>query len=262
MRRKLIIASIVLASITAAIIGQKLFHTMRVADSEVQETAVSAISNDRPPMGAQLPSEPPIDAAELARLNREAAEDTKASAALEAEFKADGWKFVESEAPDEKLIRLDPSLLGEHERALTEQIRTNSYSAESVDSLRIIAIAAKDEETKTAATEAIGRINDPAAQSALIDIYRNSSNRELRSQILGILRPTKDDDVSKFLIEQIASNDNEDATKRAASFPLAISILLTGDEEMIAEIAEKLPIDSRDDFLALLENVRRGGGPR
>src|SRR5437867_424311 len=75
-----------------------------------------------------------------------------------------GWQMVDVPPPDQKLIKLDPSLLATREPELRQQIATNTPSEDQAANLGRIAREASEEQTRVAAIDALGRIKSDEAQ--------------------------------------------------------------------------------------------------
>jgi len=171
--------------------------------------------------------------------NREAAKDRAA-------FAADGWQMVRAEAPDARVVSLDPALLGEgRETDLRVQIASTVGSPAQAGKLADIARRAREEETRVAAVEALGRIAGAEAQRSLYDLLVEGgldAEDPARRAIAPLLRPTDlDDPYAARLAAQLDSDKLTAVERKQIAFTLALVGLRDGMELPPATLASLSP---------------------
>ena len=161
--------------------------------------------------------------ATVAARNREAHRD-------EESFARAGWQMVATEPPDPKLVKLDPSLLAGRERELRVQIASTLATPADVPNLGRIAALAHDQETRTDAVEALGRIGGSEAQQQLLALLdKLSPDDEARHALVPLLRPKAlDDDETPRLASLLDSPSLTPAEKQQLAFTLALVGLRDG----------------------------------
>jgi hypothetical protein len=141
-----------------------------------------------------------------------------------------GWKMVATEAPDRKLVALDPSLLQGHERELRVQIASTLPAPGMAKNLARIAAEAHDPMTRTDAVEALGRLGGPEAQRELLGLVdKLGPDDEARRQLMPLLRPSSLDDEETPRLAALIDSPMVTATeKQQLAFTLALIGLRDG----------------------------------
>jgi hypothetical protein len=212
------------------------------------------------------------DAKKLREVQDAVSAGNHAAADERKKFEDDGWAFVNVAPPDHQVVNFDPSLLDKgREHDLRMQLMSTVPSPESVRRVEEIARRAKDEATRYAAVEAMGRLNDPSATAALYDLLVNGgldANDEARQQIAPLLRPAAlDDPMTAQIAALLDSPSLSSVEKQEIAFTLALIGLRDG---MTLDPSLPLSADARNLFaqataLAQTRFVkaldRKGGNP-
>jgi hypothetical protein len=216
------------------------------------------------------PADQRVDAARLrdvqavvAEKNREASKDREA-------FIKDGWEMVAVPPPDHAVVNYDPSLIEKgRERELKMQLLSTVPSAESVRRVGEIARKAKDEATRYAAVEAMGRLNAPEATEALYDLLTEGgldANDVARQQIAPLLHPAAlDDPMAAKIAALLDSPSLTELEKQQIAFTLALIGLRDGmtlDAPISAEaraLVDQMTALAKSRFVKALD--RKGGNP-
>ncbi|MBF0104220.1 MAG: hypothetical protein HQM16_02725 [Deltaproteobacteria bacterium] len=169
---------------------------------------------------------------EMAEVKKQVEEINKIEGLKEEALLNDGWQPSESEPPDEKVLNLDPSLLGEREDRLQSMMQSTSLKEKNIDNVYQIARQTKDEKTRHLAIEALG--NSPFEKSAakLVELFHDVDNKESQDQILSVIKPRKLNDTGFNFMISVLNDQNTDNTmkKQAASALLAFGLINGYDE--------------------------------
>lgn len=148
---------------------------------------------------------------EVEELNKQ--EELAEQAILDA-----GWKPTQTEPPDEKVLNLDPSLLGEQEHKLQKMIQSTSLREDNIDNIVTIAMLTQNKKTRYVAIEALGQSRYKQTPSKLIELYNEIDSTEDQSHILSLMIPKKlDDSTYQFLIKIINDPTSDTKIKKQAS---------------------------------------------
>jgi hypothetical protein len=164
----------------------------------------------------------------VAQKNREAGQDREA-------FIKDGWQMVAVAAPDHEVIGYDPKLIDSgRERELKMQLLSTVPSPDQVRRVGEIARRAKNEDTRYAAVEAMGRLNAPEATEALYDLLTAGgldAADAARAQIAPLLRPSALDDPMAAKVAMLLDSPLlTPVEKQQIAFTLALIALRDGME--------------------------------
>jgi hypothetical protein len=249
--------------------GVWLLGSGRAPAAPAVPAASSAASSDQaaapaPPAHVAVKKLHDVEAA-VAEKNRDASKDREA-------FIKDGWEMVSVAAPDHQVVNYDPKLIdGGRERDLKTQLLSTVPSAEQVGRVAEIARRAKDEATRYAAVEAMGRLNAPESTEALYDLLVNGgldANDSARGQIAPLLRPSALDDPMAAKVAMLLDSPSLTAVeKQEIAFTLALIGLRDGmtldpqlplSQEARALIAQMAAL-AQARFVKALD--RQGGNP-
>ena len=171
---------------------------------------------------------PAAQASGLREVQRINAERNKAGEADKKAFRDDGWELVKTDAPDAKLVALDPALLEGREDELRVQIASTVASPAQAGKLADIAVRAQQPETRTAAVEGLGRIGGEAAQRELFKLLTGSSldaADPARRAVAPLLRPS---DLSDPFASELAAQLDSDKLTAVERKQLAFTLSLVG----------------------------------
>jgi hypothetical protein len=162
----------------------------------------------------------------IAEKNREASKDRQA-------FLDDGWEMVNVPAPDQRVVGYDPKLLDQgREQELRMQMASTVPAPAETGRLAEIARRAKDEATRYAAVEALGRLNAPESTEALYEVLTEGNldvNDSARAQIPALLRPATLDDTLAAKVAMLLDNPSLTMVeKQQIAFTLALIGLRDG----------------------------------
>jgi hypothetical protein len=110
---------------------------------------------------------------------------------------ADGWVYTDTPSPDERLLALDPALLPGREAELRDQLASTTPAPALAGRVAFIVRSARDESTRMAAVEALGRMPGDGAQRELMDLLTVSplaTDDPARALVAPRLRPLDLDD--------------------------------------------------------------------
>jgi hypothetical protein len=203
----------------------------------------------------------------VAQKNREASKDREA-------FVAAGWQMVNVPPPDHAVLGYDPSLLAKgREHDLRMQLLSTVPSPDQAARVAEIARRAKDQATRYAAVEALGRLQAPEALNALYDLMTSGGldpADEARQEIPPLLRPSAlDDPMAQKIAMLLDSTSLTPVEKKQIAFTLALLGLRDG-MTLDAATLSALSADSRnllDQMTALAQSSfvkalqRKGGNP-
>lgn len=181
----------------------------------------------------------------LRESQRIAAERNQAGEQDKKAFRADGWELVKTDAPDARLVGLDPALLDGREDDLRVQITSTVAAPAQAGKLADIARRAREPQTRTAAVEALGRIGGAEAQRALMGLLSDggfAADDPGRRAIAPLLRPSELHE--PYAAELAAKLDAERLTpveRKQIAFTLALIGLRDGTKLPAATLASLSP---------------------
>jgi hypothetical protein len=177
-------------------------------------------------------------------------------------FIDDGWRQVNTQAPDEDLINLNFDAFRGRESELSHYILSNSFDGAELEKLSDIFLKAEEDKTKYAAVDALGRSQSAQAQSELMKLYDGHSNTSDKDQILPLLRPQHEGDATYQLLLSVAHDKNEPAGRRdQAIFTLIVFHLKSEPAKQIPERLISRFENSVKPRVQELFSMTRGGGP-
>ena len=168
------------------------------------------------------------------------------SAAEKEAFLHQGWKIVHEAPPDPRLISLDPSLLAGREADLRQQISSTTASADQAKNLAAIARDAKEDATRAAAVEALGRIRGDEGQDALLGLLTELPDGTLaRREVAPLLHPRDlSDPRAAKLAGLLDSSDLNAVERKQIAFTLSL-VGLRDQSELPAAVLDGLSTDAR-----------------
>jgi hypothetical protein len=174
--------------------------------------------------------------------NRAGEQDRKA-------FQADGWEIVKTDAPEPRLLALDPALLTDREDDLRVQLASTVAAPQQAPNLSEIARRGSKPETRTAAVEALGRIGGRESQRELLGLLTNAgleAEDPARRAITPLLRPANlREPFASELARLLDSSKLTAVERKQLAFTLALVGLRDGTE-LPAETLQALSSSSRD----------------
>jgi len=140
------------------------------------------------------------------------------------QFFADrGWSSTNSEAPDERLVSLDPSLVDSQTGALLVQLRTNSMHDSQLSNAVLIAKSSTSSELRQEVIRSLIRRNSDSSRDALIEIYRTSDVDDDRLSILLGMHPVElSDGHSSWLLEQFNEQQLDETNRHKIAANLIV----------------------------------------
>ncbi len=163
---------------------------------------------------------------EVAEKNQEAGKDKRA-------FAEGGWELVKTAPPDARVVGLDPALLNGREAELRVQVSSTVAAPAQTGKLAEIARRASDEQTRTVAVEALGRVGGSDAQHALFELLSADlpADDAARRAIVPLLRPTDlNEPYASELARTLDSSKVTPVERKQLAFTLALVGLRDGTE--------------------------------
>ena len=198
---------------------------------------------------AQGPAAFPPNAAgpdRLSAVQKFVAQKNAEARAQKEAFERDGWHLDHAAPPDAKLIALDPSLLATREADLRQQIATTTSSPDQAKNLEQIARNAREEATKAAAIDSLGRMKSDEGQDALLNLLDALPDGSFaRREIAPLLRPR---DLSDPRAEKLAllldSRSLNPVERKQIAFTLSL-ISLRDRSSLPESVLSQLSTDAR-----------------
>jgi hypothetical protein len=210
------------------------------AAEQMEKAAVSPLARTGP--AVQPPSAARPDS--LAAVQKFVAQ--KNSEGEAQKFLKAGWHLDNAPPPDPKLLALDPSLLENREPELRQQIATTTASGDQAKNLAAIARDAREEATRVAAVEALGRIRSDDAQEQLTGLLHTLPDGTLaRREVAPLLKPHDLSDARAAKMALLLDDSALDAVERKQiAFTLSL-VGLRDQSQLPSAVLEQLSPASR-----------------
>ncbi len=254
-------AAWIAAAACAVVLSLLGFSRGSAAPESVQSAADAVVSA---PVAAPSPLvRPPaqgaagrVDPTLIAQVRRAVDDNNRAASADRRAAEQDGWKMVEVPPPDERLTKLDPSLLPSREAELRTQLASTTASPAEVDNLAEIVRRASEEQTRVLAVEALGRAGAEGQDQLLALLDQLPQDDRARREVVPLLRPASiDSPLAAALAVRLDSGRLSDVERQQAAFTLAVLSLRDG-RPLPAAVQDTLSRGARD-LIAAMDRLAR-----